>query len=80
MSIHEAIDILGELEKTETQKIPLYVGVARAGSDSPLVFAGVSHQMKDMDFGSPLHILVVPGALHQMEEEYLSVFAGYEPL
>ena len=80
MGIHEAIDILGELEKTQTQKIPLYVGVARAGSESPVVFAGASHQMKDMDFGPPLHILVVPGGLHQMEEEYLSVFAGYVPL
>ena len=80
MRIHEAIDILNTLEETEPEKIPLYVGVSRAGSDSPVVFAGGSQQMKDMDFGPPLHILVVPAALHQMEEEYLSVFAGYEPL
>jgi diphthine synthase len=29
-----------------------------------------------VDFGGPLHILVVPGDLHLMEREYLETFAG----
>jgi diphthine synthase len=29
-----------------------------------------------VDFGMPLHILVIPAELHDMEREYLEMFAG----
>jgi diphthine synthase len=32
--------------------------------------------MKEIDFGPPLHILIVPASLHVMEREYLEMFAG----
>jgi diphthine synthase len=31
--------------------------------------------LKAVDFGPPLHILTVPAALHDIEREYLEVFA-----
>lgn len=80
MTIHEGIAILERLAEDFSEKIPLYVGVARAGSTDPQVAAGNCEQLRWVDFGSPLHILVVPGSLHQIEEEYLKRFAGYEPL
>jgi hypothetical protein len=49
----------------------LYVGIARAGSSSPVVAAGSASQLKTIDFGPPLHILVIPSTLHAIEEEYL---------
>jgi len=52
------------------------VGIARAGSACPVVAAGTGADLKETDFGPPLHILVVPGDLHPVEREYLEIFAG----
>lgn len=79
MTVHEGIGYLEELMKGTSDSIPLYVGVARAGSDTPVVAAGSSVELQNISFGSPLHILIIPGALHEIEEEYLKMFAGYEP-
>ena len=77
MTIYEAIGILERLSYDESVPISLYIGVARAGSDDSVVAAGCSEYIKTVEFGPPLHILVIPGGLHQMEEEYLKLFAGY---
>lgn len=53
----------------------LGVAVARAGSDSPLVRADRLERLARIDFGGPLHVLVVPGELHEMEAEALATFA-----
>jgi len=50
--------------------------VARAGSDDCMVRAGPIGRMLDMEFGPPLHSVVVPGKLHFMEEEALKAFAS----
>ncbi|HDR73899.1 MAG TPA: diphthine synthase [Methanoculleus sp.] len=54
----------------------LYVGVARAGSPEPFVAAGDAERLNQIDFGPPLHILVIPAELHVIEKEYLEMFAG----
>ena len=77
MSIREGIEILEKLMENSSESIPLFVGVARAGSDMPVVVAGTSGKLKNIDFGPPLHILVVPATLHEIEEEYLKNFVGY---
>jgi diphthine synthase len=76
MTIAEAVDILGEQALRAGTEIPLYVGIARAGSPDPVVHAGTSAEMKTFGFGGPLHILAVPGELHDIEREYLGRFAG----
>jgi len=43
--------------------------VARAGSDDVLAVTGTVKGLLDVDFGPPLHCLVVPGEMHFMEEE-----------
>ncbi len=52
------------------------VGVARLGSDDVHVFAGTPEEVAAHDFGSPLHLLVVPASLHPIEEESLRELAG----
>ncbi len=79
MSVHEGIELLEQLMEGSSDTIPLYVGVARAGSDTPVVAAGTGTELKAIDFGPPLHILIVPASLHEIEEEYLRHFAGYVP-
>lgn len=76
MTISEAVDILEEQAKRAGKTIPLYIGVARAGSDEPAVHAGNAEDMKNFSFGDPLHILIVPAELHDIEREYLERFAG----
>ena len=52
------------------------VGIARAGSERPVVKADYAERLKDFDFGKPLHILVIPGKLHFLEAEALVKLAG----
>ena len=76
MKISEAVELLEEQCSRAGGEIPLYVGIARAGSPEPVVHAGNAEEMKSFDFGSPLHILIVPATLHDIEKEYLQRFAG----
>jgi diphthine synthase len=76
MTVNEAIDLLEKMAGEREMHIPLYVGIARAGSDDPLVRAGPAGTLQSVDFGPPLHILIVPAELHDMERSYLEMFAG----
>ena len=76
MTVHEAIALLEQMAAEKKIHIPLYVGIARAGSDDPLVRAGSAGTLQSVDFGLPLHILIVPAELHDMERSYLEMFAG----
>lgn len=75
MTIPEAVALLEEMAIRSGAAIPLYVGVARAGSDNPVIRAGDSRTIQSTDFGPPLHILAIPASLHVMEREYLELFA-----
>jgi diphthine synthase len=76
MTITQAIDLIEQNIGKTGCEIPLYVGIARAGSLCPVVTAGTAKQLAGIDFGPPLHILVVPGTLHLMERSYLELFGG----
>lgn len=76
MTVPEAVGLLEDMVKARGTAIPLYVGIARAGSEKPAVRAGTAEAVRSHDFGPPLHILVVPAELHDMEREYLEMFAG----
>ena len=76
MTVPEVVTLLEQMAEELKMHIPLYVGIARAGSDDPLVRAGSGAVLRSVDFGPPLHILVVPAELHEMERTYLEMFAG----
>ncbi len=76
MTVNEAVEILEMLARKKEIEIPLYVGIARAGSGAPVVRAGTAKEISAGEFGPPLHILIVPAELHDMEREYLEMFAG----
>ncbi len=77
MRVPEAVGLLERMAELSGLPAPdLYVGIARAGSESPIVAAGTAERLKATDFGPPLHILIVPGDLHPVEREYLETFAG----
>jgi diphthine synthase len=76
MTVPEAVSLLEQMAAQKGAAIPLYVGIARAGSDNPVVRAGTGPVLAAAEFGLPLHILIVPAELHDMEREYLEMFAG----
>ncbi|CAI5521490.1 unnamed protein product, partial [Closterium sp. Naga37s-1] len=52
----------------------LCVGVARLGADSQCIVFGSMQQLLDVDLGPPLHSLVLCGALHELERDFLHAF------
>jgi diphthine synthase len=79
MTVHEGIRLLGEMAVRTSRPAPgFFVGIARAGSPDPLVAAGSAGRLRGVEFGPPLHILVVPADLHPVEQEYLEAFSLYE--
>jgi len=75
MTIGEAIEILGTVDP---DLLKLFgVGIARAGSERPVVKCDKLEKLKGFHFGEPLHVLVVLAkTLHFMECECLKAFAG----
>ena len=74
MSVNIALKLLLEVESKRGEGVmdrAVAVGIARAGSEKPVVKAGYAEDLKGFDFGKPLHILVVPGKLHFLEAEAL---------
>ncbi|MDZ5811109.1 diphthine synthase [Halorubrum sp. AD140] len=54
----------------------LAVVVARAGSPDAVVAADRLSALAGREFGDPLHLLVIPGALHHVEADALAGLAG----
>jgi len=83
MTIPEAIDILLKLDKTYKDKYDdqsifnedtFVIGCARLGNDDYFVKSGKAKDIIKMDFGQPLHCLIVPGTLHFIEEDMLEQY------
>jgi diphthine synthase len=74
MTVNTALELLLEIEEKRGGKLMysnIAVGIARAGSEKPIVKADYAEKLKNFDFGKPLHILVIPGKLHFLEAEAL---------
>ncbi len=75
MTANEAIDLLLEMEDIKKEKLiseeSIVCVVARAGSEEPVIRADSIKSLKKLDFGEPLHTIVIPGKLHFMEIEAL---------
>ena len=79
MTASEGITILLEMEKIRKEGIidenDICCVVCRAGSSNPLIRIGRMTDLKNVDFGSPLHTIVLPGDLHFMEQESLDTLS-----
>ncbi len=68
MTINEAIDLLFGMGFPKHAK---GIAIARIGCpDSKIVYGKLS-ELEKIDFGKPLHSLIIPGKLHFMEEEII---------
>ncbi|MFZ2071490.1 MAG: diphthine synthase [Halobacteriota archaeon] len=74
MSITDALRLLDLIEKKrhgDVLESSIVVGIARAGSDKPVVKADHFERLRCYQFGALPHVLVVPGELHFLEFEAL---------
>ncbi|KAJ1935891.1 diphthine synthase, partial [Linderina macrospora] len=76
MTVNQAAEQMLEIEDRRGEKAytadTLAVGVSRLGSDDQVIRAGTLKQLLDVDFGKPLHSLVLVGnRLHLLEAEIL---------
>jgi diphthine synthase len=80
LSIHESLNLLLKIEEKRKKQIvtanTLVVGIARAGSNNPMVKADSAKKLLGHDFGEPPYSIIFPGKLHFMEAESLIVLAG----
>ncbi len=80
MTIREGVDLLLRMEEKKREMVisesTIACGVARAGSRNPIVKADRLKELREYDFGPPLHTMVIPGELHFMEIEALEIIAG----
>ena len=79
MSIATACEQLLEIEEEQGMRVcppsALAVGLARVGADDEKIVAGTLEELKNVDFGGPLHSLVLVGKnVHELELEYLRGF------
>ncbi|MCK4883709.1 MAG: diphthine synthase [Candidatus Diapherotrites archaeon] len=77
MTANDAISILRKIESEKNKGIfsddSLAVVCARVGSTDELVRFGKVSELAEEDFGKPLHVLIVPGNLHDVELESLEL-------
>ena len=79
MTAKDGLETLLAMEKRKGSQVirrdTLVVGVARAGSKTPIVKAGYVENVTNYNFGAPPHTLVFPGKLHFIEAEALITLA-----
>lgn len=80
MGAEEALKYLLQLEKTEQKKAftkdTFVCVVSEVGSPNASARCDRVGNLLRMDFGKPLHCLIVPADLHFMEKQALVAFAG----
>ncbi|CAI9763787.1 unnamed protein product [Fraxinus pennsylvanica] len=78
MTISTAIEQLLEIEQNRGESAysedTTCVGLARVGSEDQAIVAGSMKQLLTIDFGPPLHCLVIVGDVHPVEEEMLEFY------
>jgi len=75
MTVSQAIKCLLDIEARRKENVftedTFAVGCARLSGEDPVIRSGRAKDLIGMDFGKPLHCLIVPGRLHFKEEEML---------
>ncbi|XP_041019626.1 probable diphthine methyl ester synthase [Juglans microcarpa x Juglans regia] len=78
MTINTAIEQLLQVEQMRGEsaysECTQCVGFARLGSEDQMIVAGTMRQLQTINFGTPLHCLVIVGQTHPVEEEMLDFY------
>lgn len=79
MTVGQAVTQLLEVENSRNAGVysptTPAIGLARVGSDDQQIIAGTMQELTQVDFGGPLHSLIIPGTMHFLELEAVLEFA-----
>lgn len=85
MSINTAISQLLHCETVRHEGVcgpeTFGIGLARVGQDTQMIVSGTLAELESVDFGAPLHSLVLCGHMHELERALFDHFRvkGTEP-
>lgn len=78
MNVSQAIKVLEDIESRVKENVitkdTFAIGCARLGCKDFKIVSGTLKQLKEVDFGKPLHCLIIPGKMHFSEEEFVNKF------
>lgn len=81
MTVNTALEQLKDCEESLKNKIinedTIYIGLARVGAPDQQIVSGTYNQLKNYDFGKPLHSLIVVAEknLHSLEKEMIEFYS-----
>ncbi|ORZ33567.1 tetrapyrrole methylase [Catenaria anguillulae PL171] len=79
MTVNQAVEQMLEIEekRKEAAYTPttIAIGVARVGTKHQIIKAGTMEELLTADFGEPLHSLIIPAKMHELERDYVRMFA-----
>ncbi|CEP15217.1 hypothetical protein [Parasitella parasitica] len=83
MTVNQAVKQLLEIEEKRGEGIcksdSLAIGCTRIGTNTQKIVAGKLEELVEVDFGGPLHSLVLIGSrMHEMEAEFVKEYAFNE--
>ena len=83
MTVNQAVEQLLEVEAKRKEGVcgpdAQAIGVARLGQPTQAIYAGTLEELRTVDFGGPLHSLVLCGELHELELEFLKTLQPPPP-
>lgn len=78
MTVKEGLEVLERIELERKEGLIsdniLVVGFARLGHPDYKIISGNLKDLKEKDFGKPLHSIIIPGKMHHIEEEALTLW------
>jgi len=78
MTVNQGLDVLLRIEKERGENVVseelLAIGIARLGHSDFKIIASSIKDLLSVDFGTPLHSIIIPANLHHIEEEALGLW------
>jgi diphthine synthase len=78
MTVNQAVAQLLEIEERRKGGVcgpaTLAIGMARVGQGTQCIVSGTLQEIANVDFGPPLHSLVLVGTMHEMEQALFDHF------
>lgn len=80
MTINEGLRQILSVEEKQRKGVvdpegtTMVVGTARIGSCTQQIVFGTMKELLSVDFGAPLHSIVIPGEIHECEKDHVSLF------
>lgn len=78
MTINQGLQQILDVEAAKNEKAidpsTMAVGLARVGSSSQKIVSGKISDLLQVDYGEPLHSLIIAGDIHECEMEHLSLY------